>query len=197
MKTLTTMLAIAIISTTMMAQEKTLLGGEVTNGGYGAFFTKAGQVHGGTGVYMGGQAAWIINHRVGIGGKGYVLVNELAIEDLENIKLEFGAWGGLLEYHFFPESLVSLNINSMIGAGMVRYSVIDYQEPYDEENVDWSDDGFFVFEPGIGADLHIHKNFRLGINVSYRMVSGVEYSDLTNSDLNGLSAELTLKFGVF
>ena len=68
MKTLKTMLAIAIISTSMMAQEKTLLGGELTNGGYGAFFTKAGQVHGGTGIYMGGQGAWMINHRIGIGG---------------------------------------------------------------------------------------------------------------------------------
>jgi hypothetical protein len=197
MKKLATLIVTAVISLSVMAQEKTLLGGEATNGGYGAFFTKVGQLKGGTGVYMGGQGAWLINHRLGIGGKGYGIVNELAVEDLENIKLEFGCWGGLLEYHFFPDKLVNLHINSMIGAGGVRYSVMDYQDPYDENAVDWSEDGFFVIEPGIGLDLHIHKNFRMGLNVSYRVVNGVEYADLTNSDLNGLSAELTLKFGVF
>lgn len=195
MKKLAIIISVALLSTTLMAQEKTLLGGEATNGGYGAFFTKVGQITGGTGIYMGGQAAWMINHRLGIGGKGYGIVNEVAVPELENIKLEFGCWGGLLEYHFFPEKLVNLHINSMIGAGGVRYSVIDYQEPHDE--VDWTDDGFFVFEPGVGVDLHVHKNFRIGLNASYRLVDGVDYADLTNADLSGLSAEFTLKFGIF
>ena len=195
MNKLAIILGVALFSTTLVAQEKTLLGGDANHGGYGAFFTKVGQVIGGTGVYMGGQGAWLINHRLGIGGKGYGIVNELAVPELENIKLEFGCWGGLLEYHFFPEKMVNLHINSMIGAGGVRYSVIDYQEPHDE--VDWSDDGFFVFEPGIGADLHVHKNFRIGVNATYRLVNGVEYADLTNGDLSGLSAEFTLKFGAF
>jgi len=197
MKKLAIILGVALLSTTLFSQEKTLLGGELTNGGYGAIFTKVGQVTGATGVYMGGQGSWMINHRLGIGGKGYGIVNAVAVPELENIKWELGCWGGLLEYHFFPEKMVNLHINSMIGGGGVRYSVIDYQKPYDEEAIDWSDDGFFVFEPGIGADLHVHKNFRIGINVTYRMVNGVEYADLTNGDLSGLSAEFSLKFGAF
>ena len=197
MKKLATVMVTALISLTVLAQERTLLGGEATHGGYGAFFTKVGQLNGGTGVFMGGQGAWLINHRLAIGGKGYGIVNELAVEDLENIKLEFGCWGALLEYHFFPEKLVNIHLNSMIGAGGVRYSVVDYQDPYDEGAVDWSDDGFFVIEPGIGLDLHVHKNFRVGANVTYRVVNGVEYANLTNADLRGLSAEFTLKFGAF
>jgi hypothetical protein len=195
MKTVTTMLCIVVLSATVFAQEKTLLSGDIEHGGYGAFFTKVGQLNGGTGIFMGGQGAWLINHRLGIGGKGYGLVNELAVEDLQNIKLEFGCWGGLLEYHMFTDKMVDLNIQTMIGAGGVRYSVIDYQDPHDE--VDWSDDGFFVVEPGIGLDLHIAKSFRLGAEVTYRVVNGVDYADLANSDLNGLSAELILKFGRF
>ena len=178
-----------------MAQEKTLLSGETSNGWYGGFFTKFGPVNGGSGIYMGGQAAWMINHQIGIGGKGYGIVNELAVKDLQNIKLEFGCWGALLEYHIAPLNLVHVSINSMIGAGGVRYSVIDYQYPHDD--VDWSDDGFFVFEPGINLDLHVHKNFRVGGGISYRIVNGVNYADLKNADLNGLSAEVALKFGIF
>lgn len=195
MKNVMTLLCIVVFSSTMLAQEKTLLGGETVNGGYGAFFTKIGQVNGGTGIYMGGQGAWLINHRLGIGGKGYGIINELAVQDLQNIKLEFGCWGGLLEYHLFTDNLVDLNIQTMIGAGGVRYSVIDYQDPYDE--VDWSDDGFFVIEPGVGLDLHIAKSVRLGAEVTYRVVNGVNYADLANADLNGLSAEIILKFGLF
>ena len=96
MKKLAIIISVALLSTTLMAQEKTLLGSEVSHGGYGAFFTKVGQVTGGTGVYIGGQGAWMINHRLGIGGKGYGIVNELAVPDLENIKLEFGCWGACL-----------------------------------------------------------------------------------------------------
>jgi hypothetical protein len=195
MKKIAIIIGVVLLSTTLAAQEKTLLSGDAHHGGYGAIFTKFGQLNGGTGIFMGGQGAWLINHRLGIGAKGYGLVNEMAVEGLQNIKLEFGCWGGLLEYHFFTDKIVDLNINSMIGAGGVRYSVIDYQEAHDD--VDWSDDGFFAFEPGIGIDLHVHKNFRIGAGATYRIVNGVNYADLTNSDLSGLSAEITLKFGAF
>jgi hypothetical protein len=55
----------------------------------------------------------------------------------------------------------------------------------------------FVIEPGIDAEINIHKNFRIGLGVYYRIVSGVDYADLTNTDLNGISGQITLKFGAF
>ena len=195
MKKLTVLIATVLLSVTVMAQEKTLLDGEMHNGGYGAFFTRAGMINGQNGVFMGGQGAWIINHKLALGGKGYALISISDVPELNNVKMEFGCWGGLIEYIVKSDNLVHLNFNTMIGAGGVRYAVKDYQ--YDHSEVDYTEDALFVIEPGMDADLNIHKNFRIGIGVYYRLVSGVDYADLSSSDLNGISGQITLKFGAF
>lgn len=195
MKPLFINLLIVLLSFPLTAQQETLVNGKIESGWYGGFFTKVGQLNGGTGVFMGGQGAWIINHKFGIGAKGYGIVNEVEADGLQNAKLEFGCYGGLIEYIISSDKLVHLTIQSMIGGGDVRYSIINYQNPQPEIN--YSGDGFFVMEPGIDLILNINKNFRLGAGVAYRLVSGVEYESLSNSDLNGVSAEILIKFGVF
>jgi len=195
MKNLTVLLAATLLSIAALAQEKTLLNGELHNGGYGAFFTKIGGINGELGVFMGGQGSWILNHKLALGGKGYALINPVDVPELDNIKMEFGCWGGLIEYVIASENLIHMNINTMIGAGSVRYTVKDYTDDHSE--VDYTEDAFFVIEPGIDAELNIHKNFRIGLGVYYRIVSGVNYADLANADLNGLSGQITFKFGGF
>ncbi len=195
MKKLTVIMVTVLMSATVFAQGKTLFSGEMHNGGYGAFFTKVGSINGKTGVFMGGQGTWLINHKIGLGGKGYALISPFDVSGLDNVKMEFGCWGGLIEYVIASDQLIHVNINTMIGAGGVRYSVKNYGN--DHSPVDYSEDPVFVVEPGIDAELNIHKNFRIGIGVYYRFVSNVEYADLTNNDLSGFSAQLTFKFGAF
>jgi hypothetical protein len=195
MKTLTLLIVAVMLSISVMAQEKTLLNGEMHNGGYGAFFTKAGGINGKTGVFMGGQGAWVLGHKLALGGKGYVLISPNDAAGLNNIKMEFGCWGGLVEYVIASDKLFHLNVNTMIGAGGVRYTVKDYR--YNHSEVDYTEDAVFVIEPGLDAELNIHKNFRIGLGVYYRMVSNVDYADLTNADLSGLSGQITFKFGAF
>ncbi len=195
MKKLTLIFVTAIISIVVMAQEKTLLDSKLHNGGYGAFFTKIGAINGSTGVFMGGQGSWVLNHKLALGGKGYALISPFNVQGLDNIKMEFGCWGGLIEYIIASDNIIHLNINTMIGAGGIRYSVKDYR--YAHSDIDYTEDAVFVIEPGIDAEINIHKNFRIGLGVYYRIVSGVDYADLTNTDLNGLSGQITLKFGAF
>jgi hypothetical protein len=195
MKTLTVLIVAILLSMTVIAQEKTLLNGDLHNGGYGSFFTKVGGIYGETGIFMGGQAAWLINHKFAIGGKGYALISPYDVAGLNNVKMEFGCWGGLIEYVIASDKLFHLNVNTMIGAGGVRYSVKDYR--YDYSEVDYSEDAVFVIEPGLDAELNVHKNFRIGLGAYYRLVSNVDYADLTNSDLSGLSGQITFKFGAF
>jgi hypothetical protein len=45
--------------------------------------------------------------------------------------------------------------------------------------------------------INVATNVRIGIGASYRFVAGVSSHDLRNSDVSGLSAILTLKFGKF
>ena len=116
MKKLTVLIATVLLSVTVMAQEKALLDGNMHNGGYGAFFTRVGMINGQSEVIMGGQGAWIINHKLALGGKGYALISTSDISALNNIKMEFGCWGGLIEYIVKSDNLIHLTVN------IVRYN---------------------------------------------------------------------------
>lgn len=195
MKNLILLLILGLASNLILAQEETLFSGDIESGGYGGFFTKIGPINGETGVFMGGQGGWLINHRIGLGAKGYGIVNEAKIAGSPNTKLEFGCGGALLEYIISSDKLVHINMHTMIGAGTVRYVIIDYQNP--STGINYSDDGFFVLEPGLDLILNVNKKFRIGAGGTYRYVNGVSYEGLSNTDLSGVSAHFILKFGTF
>jgi hypothetical protein len=117
------------------------------------------------------------------------------VEELENTKLEFGCGGVLLEYIYASNKVMHFGVQAMIGAGGVKYGEIDYTQDNDEFS--YTDDAFFVFEPGINLELNIHENFRLSAGILYRYVNGVDYEDLSDSDLSGVSGQVVLKFGAF
>ena len=196
MKNLFIILLVVILSYPAMAQDETLISGEVESGGYGAPIFKVGPINGATGIFVGGQGGWIINHSFVLGGKGYGLVNNVDIEGSQNLKLDFGCGGVLLEYIFSSEKILHVVINTMIGAGGVRYAEKDYSNDYEGE-VDYNSSSFFVLEPGINLDLNVSSYFRIGAGVTYRYVSGVEYENLTNADLSGVTGEIVFKFGSF
>ena len=195
MKKLITFLLTVLLYISANAQEETLISGQIESGGYGGPLVQIGQIHGGTGLFVGGQGGWIINHRFVIGGKGYGLVNIVNIGNAQNLKLEFGCGGALLEYIISPNKLIHFSIQSMIGAGGVRYAVKDYTKDHDEVN--YTADAFFILEPGINLILNVTKIFRIGAGATFRYINGVKYESMTNSDLNGLSAHILLKFGEF
>ena len=170
MKKLVTVLLVVLFSYPAMAQDETLLKGEVESGGYGGPIFKVGQINGSTGVFVGGQGGWIINHSFVLGGKGYGLVNIVDIEGSENLELDFGCGGVLLEYIFSSNKLLHLGINTMIGAGGVRYAEKDYSN--DLEELDYNASSFFVLEPGVNIDLNHSSYFRIGDGATYRYVNG-------------------------
>jgi hypothetical protein len=195
MRILVYSILILLFSQPAVAQEETLFGSDIESGGYGGPLLMVGQINGETGIFVGGQGGWIINHTFVLGAKGYGLVNTIEPEGLQNIKLEFGCGGGLLEYVHASNKLLHFSIQAMIGAGGVKYSIIEYTDDHDV--VDYSEDAFFVLEPGINLILNIHRNFRLSAGAAYRYVNGVSYEDLSDSDLSGVYGQVLLKFGTF
>jgi hypothetical protein len=123
-------------------------------------------------------------------------VNDVEVEGSPNLKLEFGCGGFMLEYTPYSEKLLHLSLHGMIGAGGVRYAVKDYKTDNDDD-VNYNEDAFFVLEPGVDAILNVTEAFRVGAGLAYRYVNDVEYEDLTNSDLSGVSGQVVLRFGVF
>ena len=135
---------IVLLSTSLLAQQdeaETLFGGEIESGGYGGPLIQFGQINGESGIFVGGQGGWIIDHRLVLGLKGYGLVNETKVDGFPDLKLEFGCGGALLEYIISSDNLVHYSVHGMIGAGAVRYSVKDYGDG--DEGVSYNEDVFF------------------------------------------------------
>ncbi len=66
---------------------------------------------------------------------------------------------------------------------------------------DWLEDSahdlIFVIQPTLGVELNVTRFFRIEAGSSYRYVIGTDLDDMTDDDLRGFGAELTLKFGKF
>ncbi|MFO7888781.1 MAG: hypothetical protein R6V04_00420 [bacterium] len=177
--------------------EETLFSGDVSHGGFGGPVVTFSSINNNTGVMVGGRGGWIINHMITIGGAGYGLVTRIPTlqSTAGNDSLSLGLGYGGFEIGFIMNSwkLTHLSFFFLIGGGGASHIL------WDEEDFDMDNDGdaFFVLEPGIEAVLNVTKFFRISAGASYRYTSGLELEQITDSDISGLAAKISLKFGSF
>ena len=147
-----------------IAQEtQTLFQGDVSHGGFGGPVLRFGSVNGSGAVWVGGRGGWIINfsnqHSISLGGGGYGLVTEHRLpQPFDPARKELAAigYGGLeVEYTNRTYRLVHMTASTLIGAGGITVR---------DENMEHLDDdanAFFVFEPGVHAELNVTSFFRI------------------------------------
>ncbi len=189
--------------------QETLLGsGTVAFGGYGAPVLKFSSIRGEPGILLGGMGAFMIGHQFAIGAGGFGLVNNVpaakvaqdAYSPYEDLFVNFGYGGGILEYTWAPSKLVHFTVGTLIGAGGVDYRYDIYEDDWDNnhDTPNVRTETVFVIEPSIGAELNITEWMRANLGVSYRHVNGLDViKGLENKDLSGVSGMLTFKFGKF
>jgi hypothetical protein len=197
MRQLTLWLFLCLMGTSALAaqNDETLISGKIESGGFGALVLKLTEIDGKTAIMSGGRGGWIINHTFVVGGGGYGLVNNIKPEGISSEKdllLEMGYGGLEFEYIANSQRLIHYSIYTLIGGGSVEYRERDH--PFEEV---YASDGFFVAEPGVSFELNVTKCFRVSLGTSYCYINGVDLEGMSNSDLRGLSANLTLKFGKF
>ncbi len=201
-----TLLAAAMIltgftyTTPAYSQEvETLFGNDIRHGGFGGPVIKFGQVNGSGAVWVGGRGGWIINfsneHAISLGGGGYGLVTEHSVP-VSSIsgreELAAAGYGGFItEYTNRTYRLVHFTVTSLIGAGGITTRDHHFNEIDDEPST------FFVFEPGLHAELNFTSFFRIAAGASYRLTSGIDKAGYGDSDFSGLNGVITLKFGAF
>jgi hypothetical protein len=165
------------------AEEKTLISGEIESGGYGGPVVKLSSVNNEFCVFIGGRGGWIINHAFVVGGGGYGLATDIFVSGK---KLVMGYGGLELGYVFLSDSLVHFTLHSLLGFGGVSL-----------ETDPMSADEFFVIEPEATVVLNVSRFFRIAAGASYRFVTGVTTSGLSDAALSGLTGQLVFKFGSF
>lgn len=192
------------IGSVVYAQEQTLMGQEeISNGGFGAPVIKFTSINSKFGILVGGRGGWIIDHSIILGGAGYGLVNNVEgtlVSGGNKMLLNFGYGGFDIGYIISWDKMVHTSVNILIGGGVVGHRI-----DYNVLNWNWSisdlgvinTNQFFIAEPEIDVELNIVKFLRIDVGASYRFISGINRNGLTNSDLSGPSAIMTLKFGKF
>ena len=124
MKRLFLMLVSLIMTLPLHAQEQTLISGPIDNGGFGGPVVKFSQIDSRFALLVGGYGGWLINHSFMIGGGGFGLANNIRGSRAaqiycgtgDNLRLQFGYGGFMLEYIGEPNSLIHYNVSKLIGA---------------------------------------------------------------------------------
>jgi hypothetical protein len=107
--------------------------------------------------------------------------------------MHLGYGGLLLRYHIFiPQSPVSISVATLVGGGAVGFTA-----HRDDQLRNDNSDLFFVFEPQLGAHVYLTRWMRLGVDTSYRLVSGVGRFGFTESNFRGASVGGSIGFGLF
>ncbi len=173
-----------------------------------AFNDKKNTVHGvyiGVGGYYGTidnkdtystavKVAYVANKQfeIGFAATGfYTDENEMGFSEFDNDIV--GVYGGIhLEPILFSKSRVNLSFPLLTGAGAVT-TIEETAGDYDAE--DW--DPIFVVEPGVSIQYHINRFIQIEASVKHRFSSKVNFVGSDISKINGVSAGIGIKIGVF
>ncbi len=198
MKTLLLLIILPFSFLPAVAQQtETLISGDVRHGGFGGPVVKFDSINNEFGVWVGGRGGWFIGiddvHALSIGGGGYGLVTEHLApnpqEANQNIAT-IGHGGFEIEYYNRYNQLIHFTVGTHIGAGGITLRD-------GNENVSDSNQVFFVFEPGINAELNVTHFFRIMLGFNYRLTSGIDFGGFSDKDFSGPLSTLTFKFGSF
>jgi len=178
----------------MNSQVHTIDGENLTNGGYGGPVSKVGLVNGNPVLLTGGRGAWIINHKLALGGGSYSMVTDLKTSEISNneknlfMNLNYG--GIEMEYIFNYDKLVHLTVQSMFGGGTLN--LLEHNP-----TVTTNSDKIFMVEPSLNVEVNINSWLHIGVGASYRYSVGLDIAEISPSDINGFSGLIILKFGSF
>ncbi|WP_350291812.1 hypothetical protein [uncultured Croceitalea sp.] len=153
-------------------------------------------------TYIGGiKVAYVANQQFEVGFEGKFLYSEQNIFNTTNNLNEdlFAAYAGFhLEPIFFSKSRVNLSFPLFIGGGAVGYIDGDAVRRDEDINIDEDDvDPVFVLEPGMSALFNISRYVQLEAGIKYRFSSKIELTNSPINRINGFSAGIGIKLGIF
>jgi hypothetical protein len=131
----------------------------------------------------------LFSERFGLGGFYEFTVLDVRPEEEPTTRyLDYRAAGGYLEYTFWSDRILSLSVPVFIGAGEVQ---LDADEDFD---LDFGEEEFLVVEPGAILDLRLIPSLSVYGGFSYRFTGGFTYRSFDQSDIQGLTGQLGLKY---
>lgn len=155
-------------------------------GGTGVLFTK---VDNQLGVMTGGRGSATFNNRFTFGGGGWGMPKGIEIVSrTDTVEFFKFGYGGLeFGYIFFEGQKVRIGSNLLVACGA------GFQETYPKSKGEFS--MFPVFEPTLYSQINLGKLLKLDIGVTYRFVTGSNFSFINNRQLSGPSIYIAFLVG--
>jgi hypothetical protein len=176
-------------------QDEQLISDKIESGGFGAPVWKITQINGETTFLSGGRGGWIINHTFVIGAGGYGTLMDVSAgmtnpKNGEKLYLRMEYSGLELEYIHRSNKMVHWTVQALIGGGHLEIREHEPDRTYARDN-------FTVLDANLNAEVNVLKWMRVNAGAGYRLVFGIDATGLSNRDLGGPEAQVTVKFGAF
>ena len=184
-------LGLLLLSTgVVFASERVALvsGEDISHGGFGGVSTKLTRLNGAMSILVGGKGAWLVDHSFYLGGGGYGSAGSI-----QGTSKYLGYGGPMAGYIAMPSRLVHFGAEVMVGGGALG----EAHDPDDMHFSHGNEDPILVVEPAAYLSLNLAEHATINAGVSYRFVASSSDAVLSNSDLSGLSGEISIVFGKF
>jgi hypothetical protein len=170
--------------------------------GYGVSSSKYTRFNGENAVVLGAYGGLLINHKlmVGLGGYGLLTSHDANVvgDQYKKNSYRMGYGGFVVEYNIIDRGRFHATSNVLLGGGAIINGHEKSRSFSDEEQfLSEEESGFLVAEPSVTIETDVTKWFRVGVGAGYRFVGSSNMLSISDGDLSGLTANLSLKFGVF
>ncbi|MGB5818256.1 MAG: hypothetical protein WBG90_02135 [Saonia sp.] len=170
----------------------------VVHGVYLGLTTHYGEINNKSAYFTGIKIAYVANQQFEVGLAVTGFYSEQDFFNTVNLRDEdlIGGYAGLhLEPIFFSKSRVNLSFPVLIGAGAVGYVGDNFDDDLDDDFDDA--DALFVLEPGVNMLFNVSRYLQLEAGFKYRFSNKIDVVSSDISRLNGFSAGLGIKVGIF
>jgi len=170
--------------------------------GYGVSSNKYTRFNGENAVLLGAYGGVLINHKlmVGLGGYGLVTRHDANVvsDHYKKNSYKMGYGGFVFEYDIVDRGRFHATSNVLLGAGAIINGHSKSGSIYDPEHfLSEEESGFLVAEPSLALEADVTNWFRVGVGAGYRFVGSSNMTSISDHELSGVTANISLKFGVF
>ena len=191
MKTRTTIAGVTLALTLaapphLLAQrERTLVGRDVEHGGFAAAVFKGSAVADQFAGFVGGRAAWVLNHVFALGAGGYWMAGGVDVPAASGGEDGLDMWYAGAELEFINDwsQVYHITFLTLVGGGAIEAG--------------GESDGIWAVEPALNMEVNIAPWFRLYYGGGYRFVWGADLPGGDSGDLSQFFGHVGLKFGSF
>jgi len=174
--------------------------GKIAYGGYGGLTVLATGIQGQAAMVVGGEGAFLMDHRFVLGIGVYVLTSMVNVDRYANgdrSLLLMGYGGPIIRYQFFGNGPLVLSVGALFGGGGLGFMHEIYDDAWEVEDNYSTGQVFFVLEPSIQGHVQLTRWMRAGVNLNYRAIQGVATRGVDDRGLSGFAGGAHLQFGWF